>query len=130
MENIIEQVVTLDTVTRYDCDGHIVMTPEDWNAEETVCQKPQHYRANVAIAPNGTTEITPVKFVPTGMPRYTELFSDEVDGKGVRLRQTQEQYILVIRVDRRLSPMQIVSKFCEAFDKAMGWLKDRISEED
>ena len=57
MKQVFENLMQLDTTTRYEIDGTIIVTPEEWHENEQVCKYPKSYNARVKVAKNGKTVI-------------------------------------------------------------------------
>ncbi len=131
MKRIITKLTSLDTVTRYECDGTITITPEDWNDKEEVCEHAQQYKARVSLSKNGKAVIRYRNSNPSE-PRYEELYNTRKhNGTGVIVRRTQEHIITTTVTKRFRTPNEIIRDNHDGHLEITAWMKenkDRISD--
>lgn len=131
MKKYFENLMQLDTTTRYEVDGTIIITPEDWNDDEKVCKYPKSYNARVKVAKNGKTVIRRKDSKSGGALRYEELFCNEVNGIGCRVRRTNDHLIVRLTVKRDQTPAQLRRDTHSKYLDAAAWMKaanEKLSE--
>ena len=132
MKKIIKNLTQIDTVTRYECDGTITITPEEWNDKEEVCEHAQQYKARVSLSKNGKAVIRYQNSAPSE-PRYEELYNTRMHrhDTGVIIRRTQEHVITTIVTKRYRTPNEIIRDTHDGHLEITAWMKDnkgRISD--
>lgn len=132
MKRIITKLTSLDTVTRYECDGTITITPEEWNNKEEVCEHAQQYKARVSLSKNGKAVIRYRNSGPVE-PRYEVLYNTRMHrhDTGVIIRRTQEHVITTIVTKRYRTPNEIIRDTHDGHLEITAWMKDnkgRISD--
>ena len=131
MKKIFKNLKQMDTVTRYEVDGSIIITPEEWHQHEQVCDCPMTYKARVKVSKNGKTTVRPYQKDTPVQPRYEELYCNELNGIGCRIRRTQEHIIVRLTVKRDQLPAQIRRQTHDGYLDAAGWMKganEKLSE--
>ena len=124
MKKIIKNLTQIDTVTRYECDGTITITPEEWNSKEEVCEHAQQYKARVSLSKNGKAVIRYQNSAPSE-PRYEELYNTRKrNGTGVIVRHTQEHIITTIVTRRYRTPNEIIRDTHDGHLEITAWMKD------
>lgn len=131
MKKVFENLMQLDTTTRYEIDGTIIVTPEEWHENEQVCKYPKSYNARVKVAKNGKTVIRRNDSKSGGALRYEELFCNEVNGVGCRVRRTRDHLIVRITVNRDQTPAQLRRDTHSKYLDGAGWMKgaDKVLSE-
>ena len=125
MKQVFENLMQLDTTTRYEIDGTIIVTPEEWHENEQVCKYPKSYNARVKVAKNGKTVIRRNDSKSGGALRYEELFCNEVNGVGCRVRRTRDH------LNRDQTPAQLRRDTHSKYLDGAGWMKgaDKVLSE-
>ncbi|MBR1941913.1 MAG: hypothetical protein IJ845_11420 [Bacteroidaceae bacterium] len=130
-KKIFKKLMQMDTVTRYEMDGSIIITPEEWHQHEQVCDFPVSYKARVKVSKNGKAVIRAYKKDSPAFLRYEELYCNEQNGIGCRIRRTQEHIIVRLTVKRDQLPAQIRRQTHDGYLDAAGWMKgagEKLSE--
>ena len=124
MKKIIKNLTQIDTVTRYECDGTITITPEEWNNKEEVCEHAQQYKARVSLSKNGKAVIRYQNSAPSE-PRYEELYNTRKrNGTGVIVRRTQEHIITTTVTKRFRTPNEIIRDNHDGHLEITAWMKE------
>ncbi len=125
MKKIIKNLRHLDTVTRYECDGTITITPEEWNEKEEICEHAQQYKARVSLSKNGKAVIR-CQQSGTAEPRYEVLYNTRMHhhDTGVIIRRTQEHVITTIVTKRYRTPNEIIRDTHDGHLEITAWMKE------
>jgi len=124
MKKIFKEVVQLDTTTRYECDGTIIIIPEDWNEHFEVSNFPQVIPGRFSVAKNGKAVFRPRK-PETNNVRYEELYNTrKPKGTGNIIRRTMNHVITITVTNRDDNPNQVIRDQHDGHLEIMAWMKE------
>lgn len=123
--NAIKKVAKLDTVTRYEVTGKLVINPEDYEEGQLVSDHRICYRADVVLERGGAVVVTPLDIESLRSRLFEVLYQREHGGCGARWHRNQDFEVLRIRVPRSVPKAQRIRMVKEAFIDGMSWYEGR-----
>lgn len=122
--NAIKKVVKLDTVTRYEVTGKLIISPEDYEEGQLVSEHRICYRADVVLERGGAVVVTPIDIDRLRTRLFEVLYQKEHGGCGARWHRNQDFDVLRIRVPRSVPKEQRIRMAKEAIIDGMVWYEE------